>query len=110
MVDANHLHLCLQFDAADAKKAVKVMNGEELAGAKLKVAISSSDRAIANGDSDVCHSCGMHGHISRFCPADKKDVCHKCGFTGHWAKECPVRSGETYISHHHQGLQFRANE
>jgi len=82
-------------DIADAKKAVKVMNGEELAGAKLKVAISSSDRAIANGDSDVCHSCGMHGHISRFCPADKKDVCHKCGFTGHWAKECPVRSGNS---------------
>jgi len=79
-------------DTADANRAVKAMNKKDICGVTLKVAISTADRAIANGDSDACHSCGQPGHISRYCPADKKDSCHKCGLSGHWAKECPNRS------------------
>ena len=74
---------------ADAKKAVSEMNGVEIAGCKLKVAVSTSDK----GDSDACHACGMMGHIAKYCPLDKKDSCHRCGLSGHWAKDCPNRHG-----------------
>jgi len=77
-------------DTGDAKKAVSEMNGLDILGcSKIKVAISTADRAISNGDPDACHSCGVPGHISRYCPTDRKDSCHKCGLAGHWAKECP---------------------
>lgn len=80
-------------DVGDARSAVSSLNGKSLGDCTLKVAISTADRALSNGDPDACHSCGGHGHISRFCPIDRKDACHKCGMTGHWAKECPGSSG-----------------
>jgi len=76
-------------DPGDAKKAVATMNGKDVCDCRIKVAISSSDRAITGGDPDACHACGVPGHISRYCPADRKDVCHKCGVAGHWARDCP---------------------
>ena len=79
-------------DPADAKKALD-MNTKTICGCQLKVAISSSDRAITNGDSEACHSCGQRGHIARYCPADKKDACHKCHEPGHWARDCPRTGG-----------------
>lgn len=80
-------------DSGDAKNAVSHLSGQSLGDCTLKVAISTADRAISNGDPDACHSCGGHGHISRYCPIEKKDSCHKCGMPGHWAKECPGASG-----------------
>jgi len=84
-------------DPADAKKALD-MNTKTICGCQLKVAISSSDRAITNGDSEACHSCGQRGHISRYCPADKKDACHKCHESGHWARDCPRTGGAGAIA------------
>jgi len=75
-------------DTGDAKNACAALTGKTLGDCTLKVAISTADRPIANGDPDACHSCGGHGHISRYCPMDKKDSCHKCGMPGHWAKDC----------------------
>lgn len=75
-------------DSADAKKAVQNLTGKTLGDCLIKVAISTADRPLSHGDPDACHSCGGHGHISRYCPLDKKDLCHKCGMAGHWSKEC----------------------
>lgn len=74
-------------DPADAKKAVTALNGHNLNGVRLKVQLSTSEKG-QNSDPDACHGCGMHGHIAKYCPMDKKDTCHKCGGQGHWAKEC----------------------
>jgi len=76
-------------DPADAKRALE-LNGKSVGGYQLKVAVSSSDRAITNGDPHACHSCGVHGHVARYCPADKKDTCHNCGQPGHWSVDCPL--------------------
>lgn len=76
-------------ETAEAKNAVTKMNGRDLCGCQIKVAISTADRAISMGDKNACHSCGAPGHISRDCPKDRKDICHKCGRSGHWARDCP---------------------
>lgn len=80
-------------DPADGKRALE-MNGRMIGDCQLKVAVSSSDRAITNGNPDACHSCGGLGHKARYCPAERKDACHQCGQSGHWAKDCQNPGGK----------------
>ena len=48
-----------------------------------------------------CFVCNESGHLSSYCPQNKKGgifpdggVCRECGEAGHFAKDCPKKSGK----------------
>lgn len=89
-------------DLADAKAAVKELNGKKMFGVKLKVAISTADRAIFNGDADACHKCGHSGHWAKECPQASRGSAHGSGYRGR--SRSPVRrDSHGYSDSHHRG-------